>query len=148
MPVYRPVYRCLPVLVFAGAISKAALMGYNDFDYAGPAVTVEAIEFVEETRMPLRDHFHPPLSEVSSWEEVHGQWPMVIVQQLGKKLPPQYTAGPRVHLGAEVEIDVATFESETAAGHLAPNPMTAALPPPSGHRRNLRWPWKPSGGLR
>lgn len=30
--------------------------------------------------MPLRDHFRPPLSEVSSWEEVHGGWPMVIVQ--------------------------------------------------------------------
>ena len=66
--------------------------------------------------MSLRDHFHPPLSEVSSWEEVHGGWPMVIVQHLGKVLPPQYTAGPRVHLGAEVEIDVATFASEPAAG--------------------------------
>jgi hypothetical protein len=66
--------------------------------------------------MPLRDHFHPPLSEVSSWEEIHGGWPMVIVQQLGPVLPPQYTAGPRVHLGSEVEIDVATFESEPTAG--------------------------------
>ncbi len=66
--------------------------------------------------MPLRDHFHPPLSDVSSWEEVHGGWPMVIVQQLGKVLPPQYMAGPRVHLGSEVEIDVATFESEPAGG--------------------------------
>ena len=68
--------------------------------------------------MPLRDHFHPPFSEVSSWEEIHGGWPMVIVQQLGKLLPPQYTAGPRVHLGSEVEIDVAAFESEPAAGTL------------------------------
>ena len=66
--------------------------------------------------MPLRDHFHPPLSDVSSWEEVHGGWPMVIVQQLGKMFPPQYTAGPRVHLGSEWEIDVATFDSETAVG--------------------------------
>jgi hypothetical protein len=66
--------------------------------------------------MPLRDHFHPPLSEVSSWEEIHGGWPMVIVQQLGPVLPPQYSAGPRVHLGSEVEIDVATFESEPTAG--------------------------------
>jgi hypothetical protein len=65
--------------------------------------------------MPLRDHFRPPLSEVSSWEEVHGQWPAVIVQHLGKTLPPQFTAGPRVHLGAEVEVDVATFESSRVA---------------------------------
>jgi len=78
--------------------------------------------------MPLRDHFHPPLSESSSWEEVHGGWPMVIVQQLGKSLPPQYTAGPRVHLGAEVEIDVATFESEPPAGTFhSPNEQDTAV---------------------
>jgi hypothetical protein len=53
---------------------------------------------------------------------------MVIVQQLGKTLPPQYTAGPRVHLGAEVEIDVATFESAPAAGttHAQPEQDAAA----------------------
>ena len=60
--------------------------------------------------MPLRDHFRPPLSQSSSWEEVHGGWPMVIVQQLGKLLPPQYVAGPRVHLGSNAEVDVASFE--------------------------------------
>ena len=46
----------------------------------------------------------------SSWEEVHSGWPMVIVQQLGKLLPPQYVAGPRVHLGSNAEVDVASFE--------------------------------------
>jgi hypothetical protein len=68
--------------------------------------------------MPLRDHFRPPFSEVRSWEEVHGQWPAVIVQHLGKTLPSGYAAGPRVHLGPEVEIDVATFEApyQPAAG--------------------------------
>ena len=60
--------------------------------------------------MPLRDHFRPPLSQSSSWEEVHDGWPMVIVQQLGKLLPPQYLAGPRVHLGSNAEVDVASFE--------------------------------------
>ena len=60
--------------------------------------------------MPLRDHFHPPFSKVRSWEEVHRQWPAVIVQHLAKSLPPEYAAGPRVHLGPEVEIDVATLE--------------------------------------
>ena len=60
--------------------------------------------------MPLRNHFLPPLSKRSSWEEVHGGWPMVIVQQLGKILPEQYVAGPRVHLGSSAEVDVATFE--------------------------------------
>ncbi|HVA45237.1 MAG TPA: hypothetical protein VNH11_02525, partial [Pirellulales bacterium] len=62
--------------------------------------------------MPLRDHFRPPLSNTSSWEELHGGWPMVIVQQLRNLLPPGYVAGPKVHSGPEVEIDVATFEKD------------------------------------
>jgi hypothetical protein len=35
---------------------------------------------------------------------------MVIVQQLRKKLPAGYVAGPRVHAGAQVEIDVAAYD--------------------------------------
>ena len=62
--------------------------------------------------MPLRDHFRPPLTTIASWEELHGGWPMVIVQQLRKQLPPGYVAAPRVHAGAQVEIDVATLEKE------------------------------------
>jgi hypothetical protein len=42
--------------------------------------------------MPLRDHFRPPLDDAHLWEELHGQWPAVIVQQLRKKLPPGYEA--------------------------------------------------------
>lgn len=60
--------------------------------------------------MPLRDHFRPPLDNAHSWEELHGGWPMVIVQQLRRKLPPGYEAAPRVHSGSQVEIDVATYE--------------------------------------
>ena len=62
--------------------------------------------------MPLRDHFHPPLDNSHSWEELHGGWPMVIVQQLRKKLPAGYEAAPRVHSGSQVEIDVAAFERD------------------------------------
>jgi hypothetical protein len=64
--------------------------------------------------MPLRDHFRPPLDNVASWEELHGGWPMVIVQQLRQKLPPGYVAAPRVHAGSQVEIDVAAFEKDDA----------------------------------
>jgi hypothetical protein len=39
---------------------------------------------------------------------------MVIVQQLNQKLPPAYVAAPRVHLGAQAEIDVAAFEKDDA----------------------------------
>ncbi|MCA9130409.1 MAG: DUF4058 family protein [Planctomycetales bacterium] len=63
--------------------------------------------------MPLRDHFHPPLSRSSTYQEVHGGWPMVIVQQLGRLLPANYVAGPHVHVGAQVEVDVATFHQNT-----------------------------------
>jgi Protein of unknown function (DUF4058) len=62
--------------------------------------------------MPLRDHFRPPLDKIASWEGFHGGWPMVIVQQLRKQLPPGYVAEPRVHSGSQVEIDVAAFEKE------------------------------------
>jgi hypothetical protein len=60
--------------------------------------------------MPLRDHFRPPTDNLASWEELHGQWPADIVQHLRKKLPTGYVAAPRVHSGAQVEIDVAAFE--------------------------------------
>src|SRR5438067_9049650 len=62
--------------------------------------------------MPLRDHFRPPLTTVASWEELHGGWPMVIVQQLRKQLPPGYVSAPRVHAGTQVEIDVVAYEKD------------------------------------
>jgi uncharacterized protein DUF4058 len=62
--------------------------------------------------MPLRDHFRPPLDDLTSWEQFHAQWPAMIVLALQRRLPPRYVAGPRVHLGSMVEIDVATFEQE------------------------------------
>src|SRR5262249_31563094 len=64
--------------------------------------------------MPLRDHFRPPLDDVTSWEGFHGQWPAVIVQHLRKRLPEGYVAEPRVHSGSYVEIDVAAYEKDEA----------------------------------
>ena len=62
--------------------------------------------------MPLHDHFRSPLKMSSSWEGFHGQWPAVIVQKLGQILPDQFVAEPRVHLGSQAEIDVATFDTD------------------------------------
>src|SRR3954454_5716388 len=81
--------------------------------------------------MPLRDHFRPPLADTASWEELHGGWPMVIVQQLRTILPPGYVAGPKVHAGAQVEIDVAAYErtdgrAPSAAGEGPGGVATAA----------------------
>jgi hypothetical protein len=69
--------------------------------------------------MPLRDHFHPPLDNVHSWEELHGQWPAVIVHYLRKQLPAGYVAAPRLHSGSQVEIDVGTFKTDEF-----PSPLT------------------------
>ena len=55
--------------------------------------------------MPLRDHFRPPISKHSSWEGFHGMWPMAMVQQLARTLPPEFSAEPRVHLGSYFEFD-------------------------------------------
>lgn len=62
--------------------------------------------------MPLRDHFRPPVWTKASWEGFHGMWPATIVQQLSKVLPAEFTAEPRVHLGAYFEIDVCAYEEE------------------------------------
>jgi hypothetical protein len=86
--------------------------------------------------MPLRDHFRPPLDEVRSWEEFHGQWPAMIVMALARTLPQRYVAAPRVHLGAYFEIDVASYEDEgsiplpTRSGTEAGGVATAVWSPP------------------
>jgi hypothetical protein len=65
--------------------------------------------------MPLRDHFRPPLDHKHSWDELHGQWPAMIVQRLHNILPEEYVAAPGVHLGAAFEIDVPAYEQDEAS---------------------------------
>ena len=65
--------------------------------------------------MPLRDHFRPPTTRFGSWESLHGGWPMVIIQQLRKQLPPGFVSAPRVHLGPYFKIDIAAFETDDAS---------------------------------
>ena len=62
--------------------------------------------------MPLRDHFHSPVDDLTSWDIFHGQWPAMLVLALSRKLPRRYIAGPHVHSGAYIEIDVAAFERD------------------------------------
>ena len=62
--------------------------------------------------MPLRDHFHSPVNDTHSWDEVHGGWPMEIVRHLTTILPPGYRAGPKVHLGSAFEVDVGAYERD------------------------------------
>lgn len=64
--------------------------------------------------MPLRDHFRPPLDDVHSWDELHGGWPMMIVQELTELLPEPYFAAPGVHLGTLYEVDIGTYRRPLA----------------------------------
>ncbi len=60
--------------------------------------------------MPLLDHFHKPLAERRHWESFHGGWAYEIMRALNRGiLPPGYFAESRVHIGTEVEIDIASF---------------------------------------
>jgi hypothetical protein len=65
--------------------------------------------------MPLRDHFRPPVESKHSWDELHGMWPAVIVQQLFPILPQGYMAAPGVHLGTAFEIDESAYEEQQPA---------------------------------
>jgi hypothetical protein len=63
--------------------------------------------------MPLRDHFHPPLQDQDDWESFHSAWANTMVRRLNARwLPRRYRSAPQAHLGALVEVDVATFEED------------------------------------
>jgi len=82
--------------------------------------------------MPLRDHFHPPVSSRHSWEGFHAAWPTMLVIRLAAQLPEGFLAEPRVHLGSDFEVDVAGFE-DAADGGQAESSGTAfaAAPQPT-----------------
>jgi len=62
--------------------------------------------------MPLLDHFHPPVSERRSWEGFHGLWAAALVEKLNRDvLAEEYFADMHVHIGSQVEVDVATLTS-------------------------------------
>jgi hypothetical protein len=65
--------------------------------------------------MPLRDHFHSPVNDTHSWDEVHGQWPGEVVRHLTTILPAGFRAAPRVHLGSAFEVDVCTYDLDSRA---------------------------------
>lgn len=60
--------------------------------------------------MPLLDHFHPPVSERRSWEGFHGLWAAALVEKLNRDvLSEEYFADMQVHVGSQVEVDIATL---------------------------------------
>jgi hypothetical protein len=69
--------------------------------------------------MPLRDHFHSPLADFASWEELHGAWPGVIAVRLNTLLPPEFRCGVKIRLGTPVTLGAGTFQHPTN-GEIAP----------------------------
>jgi hypothetical protein len=60
--------------------------------------------------MPMLDHFHPPLHPLRSWESFHSRWANSMADAFQRILPPRYFAEVQIHLGTQVEADVAEFE--------------------------------------
>lgn len=61
-----------------------------------------------DVKMPLLDHFHPPLSTTRKWEGFHSHWTSSLAAQLNAGLlPPDHFAEPQVSHG-RIEVDVAT----------------------------------------
>jgi hypothetical protein len=54
------------------------------------------------------------VSKRHSWEEVHGGWPMMMIQRLAPLLPDGHQAAPQVHLGSYFEVDIGAFENDDA----------------------------------
>jgi uncharacterized protein DUF4058 len=67
--------------------------------------------------MPLMDHFHPPLYPQRAWESFHSRWANSIADELHRVLPQRYFAEVHIHLGGQVEADVAEFERATQTGN-------------------------------
>src|SRR3954469_16610338 len=79
--------------------------------------------------MPLLDHFHPPISERRGWEGFHGLWAAALVEKLNRDiLADEFFADFQVHIGSQVEVDIATLEEARgkAGGSTA---ATATLAP-------------------
>ena len=110
--------------------------------------------------MPLRDHFRSPLNDKRSWDELHGQWPAMIVQSLYHLLPEGYVAAPSVHLGAPFEVDVSTYqedepsapadpanggEGSAAVTWKAPSPPSSTIRTMASRPRSTTWRLDASG---
>jgi hypothetical protein len=83
--------------------------------------------------MPLLDHFHPPLYPRRRWESFHASWTVGLADVLNQHLlPREYYAEVQTHIGAQIEIDVATLETSPDVAPPRPDgPGTIALAAPA-----------------
>jgi hypothetical protein len=81
--------------------------------------------------MALLDHVRSPLQEDCPWESFHSAWANAMVSRLNQDwLPESYRAIPQVHLGANVEIDMATVRLREEKQETGNGATTAVWAPP------------------
>ncbi len=79
--------------------------------------------------MPLLDHFHPPVSERRTWEGFHGLWAAALVEKLNRDvLAEEYFADMQVHIGSQVEVDIATLDDSQAKSERSATATAIAAP--------------------
>jgi hypothetical protein len=79
--------------------------------------------------MPLLDHFHPPVHPRHHRESFHSNWATRLADALNERwLPPEFIAEEFTHLGASLEIDVATYEGPPPPSQ-ANGPALTLAPP-------------------
>lgn len=79
--------------------------------------------------MPLRDHFHPPISRIFAWEGFHGTWPGMLVGRVRGLLPAGYIAEPRARMGQYVEGDIAACKRENSSSNASNANVGPAMMP-------------------
>lgn len=78
--------------------------------------------------MPMLDHFHPPVSERRTWEGFHGLWAAALVEKLNRDvLADEYFADMQVHIGSQVEVDIATLNESQEPSERSRAGATATL---------------------
>ena len=79
--------------------------------------------------MPLLDHFHPPVSARRTWEGFHGLWAAALVEKLNRDiLGDEYFADMQVHIGSQVEVDIASLAESRATGERSAPAATTLAP--------------------
>src|SRR3954451_22774000 len=77
------------------------------------ARSLSRVTLAGKKAMPLKDHFHPPLSTQRHWHAFHNAWATYLSSDLNRRLPPGYFAESNVQFN--IEIDVAAFEEAGAS---------------------------------
>jgi hypothetical protein len=82
--------------------------------------------------MPLLDHFHPPYYDMPPWSSVATAWAMSLTRWLNRTLPRgEFIAFPTIHLGTQVEADVAEYDKRANGAQTNGGVATMPEAPPA-----------------